>query len=192
MGINRVLKIVAGVAFVSFAGQASADLITIDFESPATGSNITSAPLVTTAGTVTVTNGVLYDPCWCSDLPGAQFGQTLTEIGGVTQIDFDFDVFSIMFNYGGGSGNFNGIIYDIASSQLGSFIDPSMVNATIPYAPVTLSSSTAIRSFSFFDTVGGAAVDNLILDTASVPEPTTIALFGLGLAGLGFARRKKV
>jgi len=29
------------------------------------------------------------------------------------------------------------------------------------------------------------------VSTSAVPEPTTIALFGLGLAGLGFARRKK-
>ncbi len=32
---------------------------------------------------------------------------------------------------------------------------------------------------------------DLIITTTEVPEPATLALFGLGLAGLGFARRRK-
>jgi hypothetical protein len=132
-------------------------------------------------------------------MPGGQFGTVLTQQGvnPVTTLTFDFDIFSIMFNYGGGGGNFNGIVYDIASSQLGSFIDPSMTNTSIPYPPVTLSSSTAIRSFSFFDSVGtgGSAIDNLILDTGSVsavPVPAAVWLFGTALIGLvGFGKRRK-
>ena len=38
-------------------------------------------------------------------------------------------------------------------------------------------------------TTGLRGIDNINVST--VPEPATLALFGLGLAGIGFSRRKK-
>jgi hypothetical protein len=41
------------------------------------------------------------------------------------------------------------------------------------------------------DTTGGNLSQIEISQTATIPEPGALALFGLGLAGLGFARRRK-
>ena len=38
----------------------------------------------------------------------------------------------------------------------------------------------------------GAFIDNVVLSGTQIPEPGTMAIFALGLAGLGYARRRKV
>ncbi len=49
-----------------------------------------------------------------------------------------------------------------------------------------------ITGFSIASEGTGAfpGLDNVTLGRVSVPEPTTLLLLGLGLAGLGFARKR--
>jgi len=53
-----------------------------------------------------------------------------------------------------------------------------------------------VTSARFFSNSGGGrsfnfSIDNLAFNSGTVPEPGTLALLGLGLAGLGVSRRRK-
>jgi hypothetical protein len=116
-------------------------------------------------------------------------------------------------------GSFSAFYFDILSSDLGFTIDVTVGSAaganTSNYMSASSSVSTYQRElidFSNFSTVAGTGADftavdfvNIILTTtsvgsdltitefgiASVPEPTTLAIFGLALVGFAFNSKRK-
>lgn len=74
---------------------------------------------------------------------------------------------------------------------------PVLVSTTTSYIE-TMASFTASAATTtielLFETDGGTGqwrIDDVSVTGAAVPEPTTLALMGLGMAGIGYSRKRK-
>ena len=109
--------------------------------------------------------------------------QTITLTGGG-----DFSIQSMEYaSYRSDSGN---VTITGTYSAGGTIVDTILF--TPFFATYNFSSAWIGLSSINFQGFGGASYDNIVLNEASVPEPTTLALLGLGIFGLGFSRRKRL
>jgi hypothetical protein len=188
---NKFLKMAFAGLVLGVSSFANAGLIYLDADSIATGGNLDSSSLIVSAGTISYVGEIRADHSDGDLIAAGSVGNVFDiATGSSARFDFDFDVSSISFIFGGNAGVFNVIASDI----LGDVVDSFFTNNTGGGAfagPLTLSGA-GIRSLSWEDPgFNFAAIDNMSISTAEVPEPSTLAIFALGLMGLASRRFMK-
>ncbi len=109
-------------------------------------------------------------------------------------------IFNISLDYLGtcNTGKCGGFFYNSLTGWVGTttpYPDLLVDDGTWNTYNVTVSGSSVSLLFEDRNgsgpSYGDAWFDNILVTDGTVPEPSIIALFGLGLVGIGFARRRR-
>ena len=203
---KRLMAFISGLTLTLCTSMANAILITVDPDSFADGTDISNAFSGISLSAIDGGFNVLSTPSVFSQT--SSLASTGTQVFGHDgifvetwaeglvadlRIDFaqatDFISLDIIANDGFDPGFL--AAYDSADALLGSFTTQGDLGSGTPET-ATISSGSANIAYVIASGLGGndVALDNLIYNSATVPEPAVLALLSLGLFGIGVARRK--
>lgn len=189
MNIKMLKSALAGLA-LSVSGLANAGLIYLDMDTAETGANLGTSPLVTSEGTVTFSGDFRANSCSDDEFIAAGASGGCLNGGNGAELIFDFAVSNFEFIYGGNIGNITVTAFNLQNIIVDTFFQADTYTGQ-PAGPVSLSGND-IYKITWNDTSGSYAVlDNINITTSSIPEPSTLAIFALGMIGLT-SRRSKV
>ena len=138
-------------------------------------------------------NGTVHLDSWTNSSSDSVW--TLTQVGGGA---FSLNSFDFGNGYPNGNGPYNGFDSVSSLTLTGTLMGGGTVTQTysinqLAFQTLNVNSSFANLSSVTFDAFGldnRAAYDNIVVNNAAVPEPATLALFGMGMAGLAMSRRR--
>jgi hypothetical protein len=177
------LKLIGAMLFVAFgASQAQASVITFDDQAG-------TSTLPVSADGLTFTSSGGYAYVWTAGGGKAD--------NGTNNLIYGLGATVTITRTGGGTFTLNGFdaglswytsvnAFDLTLNGTDTI---SLGNAYQGYQFANLKNVTSV-TFSGAPSNGYIAIDNVDFDVAQVPEPASLTLLGLGLAGLAAARRK--
>lgn len=187
----RLAGILAGLLLAGAATTANA--VPIMFEGDLTDGAVHN-------GAVVQTSGIGAPDVWDFWTFSANAGDNITVTALRLEAGLDTG-FSIWFGTEDDTTDYTSISGNGASSTFIAFADDDLPNPG-PFGDpqhAFVAANTGIYTVAVVSVLSDTCGTDQLCDytiqvigsTATIPEPGTLALFGLGLAGLGFARRKR-
>lgn len=175
-----IASVVAALSFVGSSAQAAFSVTLTETDNAPAGLNLTfTTSTLTNAPVPTPTGGVSYN-----FLNINYGGSTFTGAGTITISG----VFTVVNGSLTGTGNYSATLAYNVSGGFGNLtlqsasITPGTI-AGVNFAPISFTSPTLAD--------GTVSSGNLSTTVSAVPEPASMAMLGLGLAGVGFVAKRR-